>query len=248
MNSAPRSRSEAPRPLPQAKISEKCQGSAYVLGYTDAAGKVEGGGLGWWNADCPLEVADPNGQHAPRTLDVGKLCKGDSSCHRIDFDVTLERTSDTWKPRRVTVRYSAAPRDLVLYTNRGGNDEVVCRGPCVTTLPAGEHFLRLGPEGKNALRPEVTQARRLPASWEGVPVRLDRDTSLEGRYEVNETAMWIGGVFAIVGTVGAYTMLYGLWKKEETVTWVGAGVAAGGLGIGVPLMFIGLPKASVEVR
>jgi hypothetical protein len=219
-----------------------------VLGYADATGNVEGGGLGWWNADCPLEVADPNGLHAPHELDVRKLCDGESSCHRIEFDVALERTSDTSSPRQVTVRYSAAPRDLVLYTNHGGDDEVVCRGPCVTTLPAGEHFLRLGPEGKNALRPKVVQVRPLPASWGGVPVRLDRDASLVGRYEVNETAMWVGGVLAVVGTIGTYTMIYGLLEEDETVTWVGAGVAAGGLGIGLPLMFIGLPSAELRVR
>jgi hypothetical protein len=219
-----------------------------VLGYTDAKGNVEGGGMGWWHAHCPLEIADPNGQHEARTLDVAKLCKGEPSCHRIDFDVALERTNDAWRPRRVTVRYSAAPRDLVLYTNHGGDDEVVCRGPCITTLPAGEHFFRLGPEGKNALRPAVVQARPLPASWDGVPVRLDRDASIQGRYEVNDTAMWIGGLLAVVGTAGAYTMLYGLWKKESTVTWIGAGMAAGGLGIGLPLMFVGLPRAELEVK
>jgi hypothetical protein len=219
-----------------------------VLGYTDAAGKVYGGGMGWWNARCPLEVTDSDGRHTPRELDVEKLCKGDSSCHRIDFDVVLERTSEAWSPRNVTVRYSAAPRDLVLYANHGGDDEVVCRGPCVITLPAGEHFLRLGPEGKRAVRPKVIQARPLPAAYGGFPVRLDQDASVVGRYEVNDTAVWLGGILSVVGTVGAYAMLYGLWKEETTITWVGAGVAAGGLGIGLPLMFIGFPSASIEVR
>jgi hypothetical protein len=248
VRSAPRNGDETPRPLQQAKITEKCRNSAVVLGFTDTAGRVKGGDLGWWQANCLLEIADSDGQHTPRELEIRNLCKGDSECHRIDFDVVLERTSPAYNPRWVKVTYSAYPRDLVLYTHRGGQDEVVCRGTCVTTLPAGEHLLRLGQDETSPLRPTVIQERPLPDSSQGAPVRLDRNAAIEGRYRMNKPALAIGGVLAVVGAVGFYAMLYGLWKEQPTTTKVGAAVAAGGLGLGTPLVFLGMPSASVEVR
>lgn len=173
----------------------------------------------------------------------------EGQCQRADFAVDLRRTTASFTPRRVTLRFTASRDDLLLYSERGTAPEVLCRGSCVTTVMAGEHFLRLGLDG----RPTIVPSIELPAEAEHemsrqTQVALLQETNVEGSYRESATLTTVGGVLSVVGLVGTYALLYGLAKEKPTATWAGAATAIGGIGLGLPLVFYGLPSGTLRVE
>jgi hypothetical protein len=223
------------RPLPQALVTAQCRGWTLRLDVSDEDGRVHYEAASNWLSDCVIIVWPPDERHETRRFRVADLCRSAGqapSCQRLRLEAELPRTAASAEPQRIALRFEPKSEDVILYSTRGGKEQVVCRGSCTTELLAGDHFLHVGVVGSDD---------RYNASH----LTLRTDTTLKvGVRRGDPVLMNVGGVLMFVGALGVYGTLYALWKEKETLAWVAGSTAVVGAGVGFPLLFLSLPEVS----
>jgi hypothetical protein len=217
----------AAEPLPNAEIAHVCGDWRSVLDTTNSDGNFVGGGFGWWDERCALEISTPDGRHEAVSATLGELCweNRKSSCRNValewnvallrrDADQLRERVEVTIESRTPNTRFYVAGRAL----------EELCAPPCTVSMFVGDHSFGIGPTPDRAVRvPEVTirENSRIVAEF-----HEDRDKQTIARVLIAVGGVaWLSSLFTafvlenepatiVTGAVGLSLILPGATLSE----------------------------------